>query len=58
MQLATARQPNRLKEFFNRAVVGPRLLVIDQIGYLPFGREEADLFFTSSPSATSAAPSC
>jgi DNA replication protein DnaC len=45
MQLATARQQNRLKEFFNRAVVGPRLLVIDEIGYLPFGREQADLFF-------------
>ncbi|MCG3577659.1 IS21-like element ISRso19 family helper ATPase IstB, partial [Ralstonia solanacearum] len=26
-------------------VIGPRLLVIDEIGYLPFGREEADLFF-------------
>ncbi|ARU21848.1 hypothetical protein RSSE_c1428 [Ralstonia solanacearum] len=45
MQLATARQQNRLREFFNRAVIGPRLLVIDEIGYLPFGREEADLFF-------------
>lgn len=45
MQLATAHQQNRLREFFNRAVVGPRLLVIDEIGYLPFGREEANLFF-------------
>ncbi len=45
MQLAMARQQNRLREFFNRAVIGPRLLVIDEIGYLPFGREEADLFF-------------
>lgn len=45
MQLATARQQNRLREFFNRAVVGPKLLVIDEIGYLPFGREEANLFF-------------
>ncbi|MEX3846879.1 IS21-like element helper ATPase IstB [Paraburkholderia sp. BR10882] len=45
MQLATARQQNRLKEFFSRAVAGPRLLVIDEIGYLPFGREEANLFF-------------
>ena len=45
MQLATARQQNRLREFFNRAVIGPRLLVIDEIGYLPFGREEANLFF-------------
>ncbi|VVE59163.1 Insertion sequence IS5376 putative ATP-binding protein [Pandoraea horticolens] len=45
MQLATARQQNRLREFFNRAVVGPKLLVIDATGYLPFGREEANLFF-------------
>ena len=29
----------------NRAVIGPRLLVIDELGYLPFGREEANLFF-------------
>ena len=28
-----------------RAVIGPRLLVVDEIGYLPFGREEATLFF-------------
>ncbi len=25
--------------------MGPKLLVIDEIGYLPFGREEANLFF-------------
>lgn len=45
LQLATARKQERLREYFNRAVVGPRLLVIDEIGYLPFGREEANLFF-------------
>ena len=45
LQLATARSQGRLKEYFNRAVIGPRLLVIDEIGYLPFGREEANLFF-------------
>jgi len=45
MQLATARQQNRLREFFNRAVIGPKLFVIDEIGYLPFGRDEANLFF-------------
>ncbi len=28
-----------------RAVLGPKLLVIDELGYLPFGREEANLFF-------------
>lgn len=45
LQLATARSQGRLKEYFNRAVIGPRLLVVDEIGYLPFGREEANLFF-------------
>jgi len=45
LQLATARQQGRLKEYFNRAVLGPRLLVVDEIGYLPFGRDEANLFF-------------
>src|SRR5215210_5809162 len=45
LQLATARGQGRLKCVFNRAVIGPRLLVVDEIGYLPFGREEANLFF-------------
>jgi DNA replication protein DnaC len=25
--------------------MGPRLLIVDEIGYLPFGRDEANLFF-------------
>jgi DNA replication protein DnaC len=45
MQLATAKAQNRLKQYFNRAVLGPKLLVVDEIGYLPFGRDEANLFF-------------
>ena len=45
LQLAAARNQGRLREYFNRAVLGPRLLVVDEIGYLPFGREEANLFF-------------
>ena len=45
MQLAIAKGQGRLKEYFNRAVLGPKLLVVDEIGYLPFGREEANLFF-------------
>jgi DNA replication protein DnaC len=28
-----------------RCILAPRLLIIDEIGYLPFGREEANLFF-------------
>ena len=45
LQLADAKAQGRLKEYFNRAVLGPKLLVIDEIGYLPFGRDEANLFF-------------
>lgn len=45
MQLAAAKAQGRLKEYFNRAVLGPKLLVVDEIGYMPFGREEANLFF-------------
>ena len=45
LQLAAAKSQGRLKEYFARAVLGPKLLVIDEIGYLPFGREEATLFF-------------
>jgi len=45
LQLGAAQRQGRLKEYFSRAILGPRLLVIDEIGYLPFGREEASLFF-------------
>jgi DNA replication protein DnaC len=45
LQLAAAKSQGRLKEYFNRAVLGPKLLAVDEIGYLPFGREEATLFF-------------
>jgi DNA replication protein DnaC len=45
LQLASAKSQGRLKEYFNRAVLGPKLLVVDEIGYLPFGRDEANLFF-------------
>ena len=45
LQPATAKAQGRLKEYFNRAVIGPKLLIVDEIGYLPFGREEANLLF-------------
>ncbi len=45
LQLAAAKAQGRLKGYFNRAVMGPKLLVVDEIGYMPFGREEANLFF-------------
>jgi DNA replication protein DnaC len=45
LQLALAKTQGRLTRYLNLAVLGPRLLVIDELGYLPFGREEANLFF-------------
>lgn len=45
LQLGVANRQGRLKEYFNRAILGSRLLIIDEIGYLPFSREEANLFF-------------
>ncbi len=45
LQLAAAHRKDQLKSYFNRAILGPKLLVIDELGYLPFGREEASLLF-------------
>ena len=45
LQLAAAQRQGRLKESLRRAVPTPKLLIIDEIGYLPFSREEADHFF-------------
>lgn len=45
LQLATAQKQDRLSMYFKRSVQAPRLLVIDEIGYLPFGREQANLLF-------------
>lgn len=45
LQLAAAHRKDQLTSYINRAILGPRLLVIDELGYLPFGREEANLLF-------------
>ena len=45
LQLQAANQQGVLKSYLQRSVMAPKLLVIDEIGYLPFGREEANLFF-------------
>jgi DNA replication protein DnaC len=45
LQLASAQRQGRLKESLRRAVQTPKLLIIDEIGYLPFGRDEANHFF-------------
>jgi DNA replication protein DnaC len=45
LQLAAASRKDQLKSSINRAILGPKLLVIDELGYLPFGRDEASLLF-------------
>lgn len=45
LQLVAAYRQGELKGYLNRIIHKPRLLVIDEIGYLPFGKEEANLFF-------------
>ena len=45
LQLSTAYQQGKLKTYMQRVILAPKLLIIDEIGYLPFGREEANLFF-------------
>ena len=45
LQLATAKKQGRLDIYLKRSVLSPKLLAIDEIGYLPFGRDEANLFF-------------
>lgn len=44
-ELAAAKAQNRLEEYSNRMVLAPKLLVIDEIGDLPSGQEETNVFF-------------
>jgi DNA replication protein DnaC len=43
--LEAAHRQGRLKDVMHRVVGSPKLLIIDEIGYLPLGREQANLFF-------------
>lgn len=45
IQLSTAQRQGRYKTTLHRGVMAPKLLIIDEIGYLPFSQEEARLFF-------------
>lgn len=45
MALGAAQRQDRLKLFMRRTIMAPRLLIIDEIGYLPMAREQANLFF-------------
>jgi DNA replication protein DnaC len=43
--LEAAQRQGRMKDVMHRTVAMPKLLIVDEIGYLPFGREQANLFF-------------
>lgn len=45
LTLSVAHAQNQLKTVMHRAVAAYRLLIIDEIGYLPMSREQANLFF-------------
>lgn len=45
LALDTATRQGNLGEVLRRAVLAYRLLIIDEIGYLPMSREQANLFF-------------
>jgi DNA replication protein DnaC len=43
LQIASTYRHGRLKTYIRRAIQAPKLLIIDELGYLPFCREEATL---------------
>ena len=45
LQLTIAQRQDKYKQVMQRAVLAPRLLIIDEIGYLPFNAQEAKLLF-------------
>ncbi|RDP83126.1 transposase/IS protein [Escherichia coli] len=52
LQLSTAQHQGRYKTTLQRGVMAPRLLIIDEIGYLPFG--QWDQTFAGDAALTSA----
>lgn len=45
LQLEKAQQQGRLDTYVKRSLLGPSILIIDEIGYLPLQRNQASLFF-------------
>lgn len=45
LQLSTAQRQDKYKAVMQRSVQAPKLLIIDEIGYLPFNAQEAKLLF-------------
>jgi len=45
LQLDAAQRQGRLKQVMQRSINAPSLLIIDEIGYLPMTKDQANLFF-------------
>lgn len=45
LQCETAQRQDRYKTFLKRTILAPKLLIIDEVGYLPMTREQANHFF-------------
>jgi DNA replication protein DnaC len=45
INLESAYKASKYKEILRSIVNGPKLLIIDEIGYLPLTRQQADHFF-------------
>ncbi|MBO5565589.1 MAG: IS21-like element helper ATPase IstB [Succinivibrio sp.] len=45
LQLKTAKRQEKLKSYMHRCILNQKLIIIDEIGYMPFGDEESRLFF-------------
>jgi len=44
-QLEKAQQQGRLDQYMRRSLLGPSILIIDEVGYLPLQGNQANLFF-------------
>lgn len=45
LQLASAQRQDKYKAVMKRSVMSPKVLIIDEIGYLPFSADESKLLF-------------
>jgi len=45
LQLTTAQRQEKYKSVMQRSVIAPKLLIIDEIGYLPFSAQESKVLF-------------
>jgi len=45
LQLETSIRQNRYSHYIKHQILGPALLIVDEIGYLPMTKQQANLFF-------------